>query len=155
MMCLSDSTLAIESFEGAVFEDEGSSVVRELLLLSAKPRAFNVSDPALQGEVRSSVSSNSIQAWLSGGTPTTIRAIWRVRGARPLAVSVRCMSLGGINEVSLCRGSEIVLEDDCQVGGSQRTIELAEGDYVLRAWTLDGQLAVQMSVEHPAPAEVR
>lgn len=154
-MCLSDSTLAIESFEGAVFDHQGLSVVREVLLLTRQLRQFEVGDPALRGGVRSSVSQHALQAWLHGGSPTTIRAVWRVRGARPLSINLHCLALGGINEVSLMRGGETIMEDDCRSGSCVITRELNEGDYVLRAWTLGGQLAVQMNVEHPAPAEVR
>jgi len=51
------------------------------------------------------------------------------------------------------RAGETVMEDECQSGACVRTLELTEGDYVLRAWTLDGQLAVHVNAEQPASTE--
>jgi len=157
MSCLSDSSLSLESFEGAVFDFQGLSLVRELLQFSRKPRVFEVSDPSLRGSVRCSVSMNAVHAWLVGGGPTRIRAVWHVRGSVPLSLSLRCLTLGGINEISLVRtsdASEILLEEDCQGGGCDRTLELTEGEYVLRAWTLDGRLAMHANAEPSATARV-
>ena len=153
LLCLSDPTLSIESVEGAVFDFHGSAVVREVLVVTKQPRPFEVSDPALRGSMRSTVSLHALQAWLLGGGPTTLRAVWRVRGARGLVVNLRCLALGGINEVSVTRSGETVMEDECQSGACVRTLELTEGDYVLRAWTLDGQLAVHVNAEQPASTE--
>ena len=134
--------------EAAVYDRSGGIARREVLRLGQAPRHLAVDHPSAAGSVEASISKSIIVAWLRGGSPTVLRVALGVPEGTQARLELSWMAAPGVAELQLDGdGMDFTSVQLAATAADMPLVRfLAPGDYALRAWAFEGDVAIRIDV---------
>ena len=134
--------------EAAVYDRSGGVVRREVLRLGQAPRHLAVDHPSAAGSVEASLSQSIIVTWLRGGSPTVLRVALGVPAGTQARLELSWMAAPGVAELQLDGdGMDFTSVPLATAAADMPLVRfLAPGDYALRAWAFEGDVAIRIEV---------